>query len=382
MSNKEEIKKEMETKREPHKESDKESSKKREKENHSKVSEKKKENEIIKIVFSTLVLVTAFLFEFYLFVNPSQNIHILVCWIVLIVSAYILSSSIFSYINKENKEKIELLNELMKAEKANYALSKSNQQRLEKLEKSEEQKESPITRKELLDQQKSLAKLVVGKNKESLISVVKKISSIEKNISDTLEDRQLVTKKVDELNLSYNLLIDKINDLSKIIEKNNEGLLTKQELFLEQNSKSLLIKNQEILTEIKSMESQINAKLSNITSGTVSRPVILEESLPKQENTEAKIEKEIETSIETATVEEKPEEKKEEPPVPAYQPSDDPNHKMTPDEIAALIASTTAAEEKPEEKKEEPPVPAYQPSDDPNHVMTPEEIAALIASTT
>ena len=69
--------------------------------------------------------------------------------------------------------------------------------------------------------------------------------------------------------------------------------------------------------------------------------------------------------------------------------SDDPNHVMTPEEIAALVAGTpqpsveeaTVTEEIPfvDEAPVIPEAPAI--NSDPNHVMTPEEIAALIAGT-
>lgn len=61
-----------------------------------------------------------------------------------------------------------------------------------------------------------------------------------------------------------------------------------------------------------------------------------------------------------------------------------PNKIMTPDEIAALIANTTAAntpiQEEPEKKEEAPAVPAMDALSDPNKVMTADEIAALIAN--
>ena len=70
-------------------------------------------------------------------------------------------------------------------------------------------------------------------------------------------------------------------------------------------------------------------------------------------------------------------------PEPAPEPapvSDDPNHIMTPEEIAALVAGTS--EPAPNPIPEPEPAPAPTPvNDDPNHVMTPEEIAALIAGT-
>ena len=88
---------------------------------------------------------------------------------------------------------------------------------------------------------------------------------------------------------------------------------------------------------------------------------------------------------------------------PVMEMNSDPNHMMTPEEIAALIAKAdTAAEEEPvvtedaiseesepiteEEPVSEPVVeePAAEPvieaNSDPNHMMTPEEIAALFAN--
>ena len=88
---------------------------------------------------------------------------------------------------------------------------------------------------------------------------------------------------------------------------------------------------------------------------------------------------------------------------PVMEMNSDPNHMMTPEEIAALIANAdSAAEEAPvvtedaiseesEPMTEEEPVaepvveePAAEPvietNSDPNHMMTPEEIAALFAN--
>ena len=62
--------------------------------------------------------------------------------------------------------------------------------------------------------------------------------------------------------------------------------------------------------------------------------------------------------------------------------ADNPNKIMTPDEIAALIANTTATDS----PKMEEPKPVEEPKQvapdlsDPNKIMSPDEIAALIAS--
>lgn len=87
-----------------------------------------------------------------------------------------------------------------------------------------------------------------------------------------------------------------------------------------------------------------------------------------------------EASVKEAPIEEPKEEAvEEEADVP---PS--PNKIMTPDEIAALIANTTASnspvQEEPEKKEEAPAAPSMDALSDPNKVMTADEIAALIAN--
>lgn len=70
-----------------------------------------------------------------------------------------------------------------------------------------------------------------------------------------------------------------------------------------------------------------------------------------------------------------PEEVVEEEVVPESAP--DPNHIMTPEEIAALLGETESVIEEEPVKEEKAPMPDLS---NPNHVMTPEEIAALLAN--
>ncbi len=75
---------------------------------------------------------------------------------------------------------------------------------------------------------------------------------------------------------------------------------------------------------------------------------------------------------------------------PAEEPAepvidDDPNKMMSPDDIAALVASMGGGEEAPAEEAPVEEVPAEEPAepvfdDDPNKMMSPDDIAALVAS--
>lgn len=70
-----------------------------------------------------------------------------------------------------------------------------------------------------------------------------------------------------------------------------------------------------------------------------------------------------------------------EPEPESVNESNDPNHVMTPDEIAVLIGEASSETAEPEPKPKPEPVTLTEPaSNDSNHVMTPDEIAALLAS--
>ena len=59
---------------------------------------------------------------------------------------------------------------------------------------------------------------------------------------------------------------------------------------------------------------------------------------------------------------------------------DDPNKMMSPDDIAALVASMSGGDEAPVEEPVVAETPAPVVSDDPNKMMSPDDIAALVAS--
>ena len=121
---------------------------------------------------------------------------------------------------------------------------------------------------------------------------------------------------------------------------------------------------------------------------------IVEDSVPKTEEIVPKTAETITTAESDEVEESKPEfvdtMTKDEPVVQEPAPAnDDPNKKMSPEDIAALFASASLALE-PEPSTPAPktaiealskPAPAVTPvSDDPNKKMSPEDIAALFAS--
>ncbi len=135
----------------------------------------------------------------------------------------------------------------------------------------------------------------------------------------------------------------------------------------------------------ESVEEPVEEPIEESVEEPIEEPI--EESVeePVEEPIEESIEEPIEEAVEEPVIEPAVEEEK--PPMPDLS---DPNHVMTPDEIAALLANTMDETEAPAEEiveepmiepaveEEKPPMPDLS---DPNHVMTPDEIAALLANT-
>ena len=65
---------------------------------------------------------------------------------------------------------------------------------------------------------------------------------------------------------------------------------------------------------------------------------------------------------------------------PVMEMNSNPNHMMTPEEIAALIAEESEPITEEEPVSEPAAEPVIEANSDPNHMMTPEEIAALFAN--
>lgn len=414
----------------------------------------KKDSYNLRIVTAVLVLTVLVLGELYVMINyPSNYVALIVLTVVALADIYILIASAIQKNYKKEIDQYEQYDNLFKSEKASYLVTrKSFEDIADQLDRIEEAAGSPT--KDIIDAQKSIAKVTISRNKENsdaLMNSNDKLLEQIFNLSDRLD------------NLEKNVL----EQQRIIVENANKDLLLKQQEMAASVKEMELSIHNTILAEVGKIngapavaytaapvQPSSAAPVEEVTPEEPEAPI--NEVMPEEPATEPETAAEDmpdlaeddllnidalfgndeaaettkEVAEETGSAEEnnepEPEEPvgfddtlgfaDEEPEEPAFteemvntidepvmEMNSNPNHMMTPEEIAALIANAdTAAEEEPvvtedaiseesepiteEEPVSEPVVeePAAEPvieaNSDPNHMMTPEEIAALFAN--
>ena len=412
----------------------------------------KKDSYNLRIVTAVLVLTVLVLGELYVMINyPSNYVALIVLTVVALADIYILIASAIQKNYKKEIDQYEQYDNLFKSEKASYLVTrKSFEDIADQLDRIEEAAGSPT--KDIIDAQKSIAKVTISRNKENsdaLMNSNDKLLEQIFNLSDRLD------------NLEKNVL----EQQRIIVENANKDLLLKQQEMAASVKEMELSIHNTILAEVGKIngapavaytaapvQPSSAAPVEEVTPEEPEAPI--NEVMPEEPETEpettaedmpdlaeddllnidalfgndeaAETTKEEETGSAEENNEPEPEEPvgfddtlgfaDEEPEEPAFteemvntidepvmEMNSNPNHMMTPEEIAALIANAdTAAEEAPvvtedaiseesepiteEEPVSEPVVeePAAEPvieaNSDPNHMMTPEEIAALFAN--
>ena len=414
----------------------------------------KKDSYNLRIVTAVLVLTVLVLGELYVMINyPSNYVALIVLTVVALADIYILIASAIQKNYKKEIDQYEQYDNLFKSEKASYLVTrKSFEDIADQLDRIEEAAGSPT--KDIIDAQKSIAKVTISRNKENsdaLMNSNDKLLEQIFNLSDRLD------------NLEKNML----EQQRIVVENANKDLLLKQQEMVASVKEMELSIHNTILAEIGKItgapavaytaapvQPSSAAPVEEVTPEEPEAPI--NEVMPEEPATEPETvaedmpdlaeddllnidalfgndeaaETTKEVAEETGSAEEnnepEPEEPvgfddtlgfaDEEPEEPAFteemvntidepvmEMNSNPNHMMTPEEIAALIANAdAAAEEAPvvtedaiseesepiteEEPVSEPVVeePAAEPvietNSDPNHMMTPEEIAALFAN--
>jgi hypothetical protein len=414
----------------------------------------KKDSYNLRIVTAVLVLTVLVLGELYVMINyPSNYVALIVLTVVALADIYILIASAIQKNYKKEIDQYEQYDNLFKSEKASYLVTrKSFEDIADQLDRIEEAAGSPT--KDIIDAQKSIAKVTISRNKENsdaLMNSNDKLLEQIFNLSDRLD------------NLEKNVL----EQQRIIVENANKDLLLKQQEMAAFVKEMELSIHNTILAEIGKItgapavaytaapvQPSSAAPVEEVTPEEPEAPI--NEVMPEEPATEpetaaedmpdlaeddllnidalfgndeaAETTKEVAEETRSAEENNEPEPEEpvgfddtlgfadEEPEEPAFteemvntidepvmEMNSNPNHMMTPEEIAALIANAdAAAEEAPvvtedaiseesepiteEESVSEPVVeePAAEPvieaNSDPNHMMTPEEIAALFAN--
>ena len=426
----------------------------------------KKDSYNLRIVTAVLVLTVLVLGELYVMINyPSNYVALIVLTVVALADIYILIASAIQKNYKKEIDQYEQYDNLFKSEKASYLVTrKSFEDIADQLDRIEEAAGSPT--KDIIDAQKSIAKVTISRNKENsdalmnsndklleqIVNLSDRLDNLEKNVleqqriivenanKDLLLKQQEMAASVKEMELSiHNTILAEVGKINgapavaytaapvqpssaapveEVTPEEPEAPIN--EVMPEEPEAPI----DEVMPEEPATEPEtaaedmpdlaeddllnIDALFGNDEAAETTKEVA-EETGSAEENNEPEPEEPVGFDDTLGFADEEPEEPAFTEEMvntidePVMEMNSDPNHMMTPEEIAALIANAdAAAEEAPvvtedaiseesepiteEEPVSEPVVeePAAEPvieaNSDPNHMMTPEEIVALFAN--
>ena len=417
----------------------------------------KKDSYNLRIVTAVLVLTVLVLGELYVMINyPSNYVALIVLTVVALADIYILIASAIQKNYKKEIDQYEQYDNLFKSEKASYLVTrKSFEDIADQLDRIEEAAGSPT--KDIIDAQKSIAKVTISRNKENsdalmnsndklleqIFNLSDRLDNLEKNVleqqriivenanKDLLLKQQEMAASVKEMELSiHNTILAEVGKINgapavaytaapvqpssaapveEVTPEEPEAPIN--EVMPEEPEAPI----NEVMPEEPETEPETTAEdmpdlaeddLLNIDAlfgndeAAETTKEVAEETGSAEENNEPEPEEPVGFDDTLGFADEEPEEPAFTEEMvntidePVMEMNSDPNHMMTPEEIAALIANAdAAAEEAPvvtedaiseesepiteEEPVSEPVVeePAAEPvieaNSDPNHMMTP-----------
>ncbi len=208
----------------------------------------KKNSQMMKISFVSLLVVLLFMIEMYEIINDPANMVVIgSLGAFLLVSVYVEMLFISKLVQSRAKEQEEAFDHVYRSEKASYLLIRKNFDKMEqKMDSLGDLSNIPY--KELIAAQKALAKAQINRNKQNtnalLISndrMMQKLTGIHNDISDILT-----------------------NTGSNAGENNNEikpGLSEQDKAVFLEGNQNVLEKQQEILQNLKVLESSLRNEI-------------------------------------------------------------------------------------------------------------------------
>ena len=393
--------------------------------------------EKMKIGISIVIEAVLIMLEIYVLTQMQDQLLIAGAMVIpMALTLYFLILSIINVSQYNKRMELERYEDLYNAQKASYLIVRKSFEELSKrLEDLEQVNNLPA--EEIINAQKAVAKLTISRNKENALalmesneSLIEQLSSLERELKQN--NSSIAERQEKLLEQTKKDLIERNRDLERQLLELQAKVAENRQIVMppmyaqpapqmmpqqmDTVSRQQDIKHDDYaqeetdisfdgydtptVAEAPSEEPELNTIAETIPTETEEHYVESDEDA--ETDTESEIAVETEPAIEAEaepTIEVEAEATPE--PVPVVTPvSDDPNHVMTPDEIAAMFSGANAAEPVAEETAEaepaieaeaEPaieaeaeatpePVPVVTPvSDDPNHVMTPDEIAAMFA---
>lgn len=399
-----------------------------EKELQKKKPEDKKDNSLSVILFSSLAAILFLIADLYLMIcMPELLPAIAVAGLAVLGCTYVSVSTLVKRTGRKEAEQAEQYASILKSEKASYLLIRKYFDEIsEQLSLMEDKFSDPF--QEVIAAQKATAKVTISRNKENTDALM--------NSNDKLLDLIFqMESKLDEIsgvvssdaaeqvgNKNAELLQRQIETTNQLAGQIREMELSLKNEILQAVNKMAMVSPQVVMTAPQPQQMPVQPQMS-MTQEPDPLPDLPDMDLSQEPEPLADIMEEPEPLPDIMEEPEPLPDLMEEPvaPLPESDPVieeippmpdlSDPNKTMSPDDIAALLASINGgadaepevvadeiAEDLPEEPADAPEevldtqivsgpeeeaaedVPPMPDLSDPNKVMSPDEIAALFAN--
>ena len=359
-------------------------------EKHKKKAEKSDGK--IKIILSIMLLIVLLMVELYIMINDSENfLFIGILLVLMLVFTYLSVTSVLEQGKKREEKIIERYDNIFKAEKASYLQLRKHHADVEKrLENIESNLKVP--KDEIITIQKAIAKITINQSKENADALM--------NSNDML--MQKLFDFEDLLKESNNKLLEEQKEVFDSYVAQILGKQSELEVLLKETESTVEkeIAYEEVKADIEEKIEEPIPELMEEEAPEEAEPELPKEEIeaPMPELMEEEVAKEVEPELPKEEIETPMPEIMEEPiPEPVVVETENidtktKNLKSTEQAMDELLravsqpivhAETEAIPEpEPQVMPEAMPEPEVVPTlnSDPNHKMTPEEIAALISN--
>ena len=331
--------------------------------------------EKMKIGISIVIEAVLIMLEIYVLTQMQDQLLIAGAMVIpMALTLYFLILSIINVSQYNKRMELERYEDLYNAQKASYLIVRKSFEELSKrLEDLEQVNNLPA--EEIINAQKAVAKLTISRNKENALALMESNESLIEQLSSL--ERELKQNNSSIAERQEKLLEQTKKDL---IERNRD--LERQLLELQ----AKVAENRQIV--MPPMYAQPAPQMMPQQMDTVSRQKDIKHDDYAQEETDISFD-----GYDTPMVAEAPSEEPELNTIAETIPTETEEHYVesnedaetdTESEIAVETEPVIEAEAEPtieaEAEVTPEPVPTVTPvSDDPNHVMTPDEIAAMFA---
>ena len=211
------------------------------------MQDKKQTSAKIHLIFSTLLLALALVAEFYTMVNyPAQYLSIALFAVLMLIFLNIAVNSVFTIKLAGEKRRDEQYESILKSEKASYLLLKKYFEEIDdKIDIL--QASAKVPTEEIVTAQKGVAKAVISKNRENAEAII----------------------------ASNDQVMDKITEFEDRLSNNNGELISEQKDISSDAVTQLIMKQQELVEDIKDMEIRLNQAIMQTQQIISSQPVQL-----------------------------------------------------------------------------------------------------------